>query len=173
MRLPTHSEIKATITNLSKDGAYIRIVDPPPIGTRLAFTMRLPTIQKRSIRVGGKVVRIDQRGMGVLFEDLQSRDRFKIREYATFVDMDDAVVSVQDAMRDVLTGNLLPINDWELIDERLRTAEQFVERTTTKSSTGGEPYAVIRSGGVEPSSDWLTRELKRFRGDGGDRWATC
>jgi hypothetical protein len=49
----------------------------------------------------------------------------------------------------------------------IQTAEQFIEYTATKSSTTGEPYRVICPGREEPSADWLTRELVRFRAGSG------
>jgi hypothetical protein len=50
----------------------------------------------------------------------------------------------------------------------IQTAEQFIEYTATKSSTTGQAYRVICPGGEEPSADWLTRELVRFRAGSGD-----
>ena len=49
----------------------------------------------------------------------------------------------------------------------IETAEQFIEYAATKSSLSGKPYRVICSGREEPSSDWLKRELARFRMDKG------
>ena len=37
----------------------------------------------------------------------------------------------------------------------IRTAEQFIEHTATKSSTSGEPYRVICAGREEASAEWL------------------
>jgi hypothetical protein len=45
----------------------------------------------------------------------------------------------------------------------IETSEQFIEYTATKSSTTGKSYSVICAGREEPSADWLTRELIRFR----------
>ena len=45
----------------------------------------------------------------------------------------------------------------------IQTAEQFIEYAATKSSISGDRYRVICAGREELSSDWLTRELARFR----------
>ena len=45
----------------------------------------------------------------------------------------------------------------------IETTEQFIEYAATKSSTTGKSYSVICAGREEPSADWLTRELIRFR----------
>lgn len=50
----------------------------------------------------------------------------------------------------------------------IETTEQFIEYTATKSSLSGERYRVICDGQEEPSADWLTRELERYRASGGD-----
>ena len=52
---------------------------------------------------------------------------------------------------------------YEYAKRWIRTAEQFIEHTATKSSISGEPYSVTCSGREELSSDWLKRELERFR----------
>jgi ubiquinone/menaquinone biosynthesis C-methylase UbiE len=113
---------KAFITNVSLNGAYVKTDRRPPIDSRVVFSMALPSGWKHPIQVGGRVVRIDDEGIGILFEDLLSKDRYQIRQYASFVDLDDAVVSLQGALQEVLTGNLLPISDWELIEQRLKDA---------------------------------------------------
>lgn len=112
----------ATVSNLSSEGAFLHTVDRPAVGTRLVFDMQLPTGGKRPLRVVGRIVRSDDEGLGVRFEDLLSRNRSRIRDYARFVEMDDAVVTLQGAMKGVLSGNLLPVSEWMLIEERLRAA---------------------------------------------------
>ena len=52
---------------------------------------------------------------------------------------------------------------YEYAKRWIRTAEQFIEHTAAESSISGEPYGVICSGREERSSDWLKRELERFR----------
>jgi len=114
----------ALILNVSVGGAYIRTEEPPPIGSRFAVQIRFPSGPKKPIKVGARVTRIDESGVGVVFEDLHSRDRAAIRGYASFIDLDDAVVALQGSIPHLLTGNLLPINDKELIIERLREASE-------------------------------------------------
>ncbi len=108
--------------NISLGGAYIRTDNPPPVGTRFVSQIFLPNGYKKPIKVGGRVVRSDHRGIGVVFEDLQSRDRSLLRGYTSFHDLDDAVVSLQESIPDILSGNLLPISDRQLIHERLYAA---------------------------------------------------
>ena len=44
------------------------------------------------------------------------------------------------------------------------SAEQFIERAATQSSLSGKPYMVKCPGSEpEPSADWFTKELMRFR----------
>ena len=113
---------KAIISNVSKDGAYIVTSDIPPVGSRLAISFQLPANWKRPIKVDGRVVRIDAKGSGILFEDIRYQDRFKIRQYADFADQDDAIVALQNSMKNILTGNLLPVREWPMIEERLIAA---------------------------------------------------
>jgi ubiquinone/menaquinone biosynthesis C-methylase UbiE/pimeloyl-ACP methyl ester carboxylesterase len=115
-------EPEATVTNLSVEGAFVRTRREVPIGTRFQFKIELPTPGVKPIRVGGKVVRLANDGIGIKFEDIASRDRSRIREYARFAEMDDTIVKVQRRMDDVLTGNLLPVSDREAIEQRLRQA---------------------------------------------------
>lgn len=71
----------ATVTNVSKDGLYMNTEKPLAVGDRLNFVLRLPTGHHKPLKVGGKVTRIDEYGMGILFEDLNSKDRYRIVEY--------------------------------------------------------------------------------------------
>jgi len=115
-------EEDAAVTNLSVEGAFVRTTQRFPIGTRFVFRIDLPTSRERPIQVGAEVVREDEDGLGLLFVDIQSRDRSRLREYARFAEMDDTVVRVQRRMDTLLSGNLLPISDHEAIEERLKLA---------------------------------------------------
>ena len=47
---------------------------------------------------------------------------------------------------------------------QIKTAEGFIEKAATESSFSGRPYAARCNGGVsESSSQWLRRELTRYR----------
>jgi hypothetical protein len=52
---------------------------------------------------------------------------------------------------------------YEYLRDRISTTEQFIKYAATESSTSGQPYTVICSGQEEPSADWLSRELARYR----------
>ena len=125
----------ATATNVSTDGLYINTEKPLDIGDRLNFTLNLPTGSHRPLKVGGKVVRIDGYGMGILFEDLTSKDRNRIREYSGFFDLEDAVVELQGSMGGLITGNLLPVSEWRIIENRLKKASDKNLRVLIALST--------------------------------------
>jgi len=112
----------ALVTNLSSEGAFIKTKNKYDTGTRLQFKIELPTGGKGPIKVGGRVVRVDDEGVAVLFEQLHTRDLSRLKAYAGFHEMDDAVVSVQRKAGDAVSGNLLPVSDRELIEQRLQLA---------------------------------------------------
>jgi len=111
-------------TNISKDGLYVRLAEPLHVGSRVQFWLKLPYSFYKPLRIKGKVVRKDEIGMGVLFEELHSKDRSFLRDYSGFVDLDDAVVRLQNSLAGVLAGNLLPVSEWPLIEERLTKADE-------------------------------------------------
>jgi len=43
------------------------------------------------------------------------------------------------------------------------SAEHFIDRLASKSSWTGKPYTVTCSGRIEPSGEWLNRELNHYR----------
>jgi len=45
----------------------------------------------------------------------------------------------------------------------VKTTEEFIRYTATKSSMTGRPYSVICNGVETPTAQWLTDELERFR----------
>lgn len=112
----------ATATNVSKDGLYMNTERPLAVGDRLNFTLRLPTGHHKPLKVGGKVARIDEDGMGILFEDLNSKDRYRISEYSGFIDLDDAIVELQNSLEGIIDGNLLPVSEWPIIEDWLKKA---------------------------------------------------
>jgi ubiquinone/menaquinone biosynthesis C-methylase UbiE len=112
----------ATVTNVSKDGLYMNTERPLTVGDRLNFTLRLPTGHHKPLKVGGKVARIDEDGMGILFEDLNSKDRYRLGDYSGFVDLDDAIVELQNSLEGMIDGNLLPVSEWPIIEDWLQRA---------------------------------------------------
>ena len=119
-------DTKTLLMNISLNGAYLKTQNPPPVGTRFTSQIFLPNGYKKRnpLEIGGRVVRSDASGVGIVFEDLQSRDRSLLRGYTCFHDLDDVVVSLQDSIPGVLNGNLLPTAEHELINERLRAAAE-------------------------------------------------
>jgi ubiquinone/menaquinone biosynthesis C-methylase UbiE len=145
--------------NISLSGAYIRTDNPPPVGTRFVSQIFLPNGYKKPIKVGGLVVRSDHSGIGVVFEDLQSRDRSLLRGYTSFHDLDDAVVSLQESIPDILSGNLLPISDKQLIHERLYAADKNAVKILIALSAKSGPRFEAR---LDYSPDTLVlRDLER------------
>ena len=112
----------ATVTNVSKDGLFMNTERPLTVGDRLNFVLRLPTGHRKPLKVGGKVTRIDKYGMGIVFEDLNSKDRSRIGEYSGFVDLDDAIVELQNSLEGMIEGNLLPVTEWPIIEDWLKRA---------------------------------------------------
>ncbi|MFH1742416.1 MAG: PilZ domain-containing protein, partial [bacterium] len=130
----------AIVTDVSKDGLYMNTGRPFAVGERLNFTLKLPTGSHKPLHVGGRVVRIDEHGMGILFEDLSSKDRYRIGEYSGFVDLDDAVVELQNSLEGVITGNLLPVSEWPRIEDWLKKANDhkidvLIALSTKRSQT--------------------------------------
>jgi hypothetical protein len=55
-------------------------------------------------------------------------------------------------------------------EDRIQTAEDFIEQAATKSSLSGWPYQVRCSGEVAvTSNEWLRRLLARYRANAGSR----
>jgi len=149
----------AMMMDISPGGAYIRTDKPLPVGARFVSRVFLPDGAKRPLEIGGRVVRTDERGMGVVFEDLQSRDRSLLRGYASFFDLDDAVVSLQASNPDALRGNLLPIGDGQFIRERLHDAAGRDVRILVALSVKAGPWIGGRLGFAEDVL--ILRELER------------
>ncbi len=49
------------------------------------------------------------------------------------------------------------------VKKKIATAEHFIRYAATKSSLTGKPYTVVCDGVESPSSEWLTRELEKYR----------
>ncbi len=118
------SDSEALVMDLSLDGVYLRTKDHPPVGERIGMNVYLPSGAKRPIHIAGQIVRNDERGLGLRFEELQSRDRAKIRHYSAFVELDEAIVELQNKLKGTVSGNLLPVSEWRLIEERLLAASE-------------------------------------------------
>ena len=136
----SESKGPATVTNVSKDGLYILTDKPLAVGSRFNSTLGLPSAFHKPLKVGGKVVRCDGFGMGIIIEELHSRDRSRLRDYSGFVDLDDAIVELQNSMAGVLVGNLLPVSEWPLIEDLLKKANDsnlrvLVALTTKRNKT--------------------------------------
>jgi hypothetical protein len=54
-------------------------------------------------------------------------------------------------------------NKYEYAKRWIKSAEDFIKYTMTKSSMSGQPYTVRCDGKKILSAEWLTAELKRFR----------
>ncbi|NLH48409.1 MAG: methyltransferase domain-containing protein [Myxococcales bacterium] len=132
----------AYVADLSSEAAYIHSSKQPPVGTRVELRIQLPTGAKGPIRVGGSVIRVDEDGFALRFEDLHHKDLSRLRHYAGFAEMDEAVVRIQSRMKDVLSGNLLPLSDAAAIRERLTAAGQNGHRVLVIDPNGkAEPGA--------------------------------
>jgi ubiquinone/menaquinone biosynthesis C-methylase UbiE len=127
----------AIVTNVSKDGLYMNTEQPLAVGDRLNFALRLPTGHHKPLKVGGRVTRIDEYGMGILFEDLNSKDRYRIGEYSGFVDLDDAIVELQQSLEGTIDGNLLPVSEWPMIEDWLKRASDNKLAVLVALSTKG------------------------------------
>ena len=54
-------------------------------------------------------------------------------------------------------------NKYEYTKRWIKSAEDFIKYTVTKSSLSGRPYLVRCNGQEVVSAEWLSEELKRFR----------
>ncbi len=115
---------EALVTSISVEGAYLKTAGVLELGSRLTLTLTLPTGWRRPIRLAGRVVRVDDDGAAIRFEDVNSRDRSKIREYSAFVEMDAVFVDLQHSLRGQVAGNLLPVSEPQLLRERLQAAAE-------------------------------------------------
>ena len=113
---------EAHALDLSLDGAFIQNGKVPPLGAFVKLKICLPSGKRNWAKIGARVTRREASGFGIEFNELHSRDRSLIRNYVGFAEMDDAIVSIQNAMNSILSGNMLPVTDPGVIQERLDTA---------------------------------------------------
>jgi ubiquinone/menaquinone biosynthesis C-methylase UbiE len=134
-------------TDLSADGAFLRFsawngsaVTP---GARLRLHLEIPT-DPRPIVVAARVVRAALEGIGVRFEEVSARDRSRLRAYAGFYEMDEAMVDVQRTLGDLIPGNLLPLGEVTEIEEILRGAvEKGLQMTAILPGRGFRPLSCM------------------------------
>lgn len=108
--------------DLSLDGAFIKNQTIPVVGDHIKLEIDLPMRKSKSLTIGGRVIRVEKNGFGIQFSDLHYRDRSMLRNYIGFSELDDTVVSIQNRLKNVVNGNLLPASDPEIIQERLNAA---------------------------------------------------
>ena len=125
--------------DLSLDGAFIQNETILPIGTHVNLKIILPSGKRDSAKIGGRVTRIEDSGFGIEFNELHYRDRSLIRNYVGFAELDDTVVSIQNTMKNLLSGNMLPITDPVVIQERLDTARTKKLNCLILHSKDGKP----------------------------------
>jgi ubiquinone/menaquinone biosynthesis C-methylase UbiE len=112
------------VLNLSLDGAFIQCSEIPPMDVVIQMKIVLPFDRKRKVQLAGRVARHGKSGFGVQFIDLHARDRSLLRQYVGFHELDDAIVSIQKELPEVFRGNMLPVTDREIIEERLNVASE-------------------------------------------------
>ncbi|MEO6195217.1 MAG: PilZ domain-containing protein [Thermoanaerobaculia bacterium] len=126
-------------TDLSADGAFLRAPAAVAPDVRFRLALEIPTDPK-PIVVTARAVRSSPEGVGLRFEEVSARDRARLRAHAGFYEMDEAIVRVQQALGDLVPGNLLPLGEPSEIRMLL---ENLVERAL--------PVTVIRPGrGFDP-----------------------
>lgn len=125
--------------NLSVEGVYVKTRKRHSIGAHIDMIIKLPYGHMGSLKIGGRLARIDNSGLGIGFSDMHSRDRSTLRKFVEFVDLDDVVVSLQGSLKGILSGNLLPASDWCLIEERLKTASERKLKTLIARPKDGKP----------------------------------
>ncbi|BCS97435.1 hypothetical protein DSLASN_30670 [Desulfoluna limicola] len=112
------------VLDLSLDGAFIKHGDVPPMGALVNIKIVLPFGKHNAVNIGGRVTRTEDSGFGIEFNDLHYKDRSLIRSYVGFSELDDTVVSIQNSLKNILSGNMLPVTDPVIIHERLETARK-------------------------------------------------
>ena len=152
-------------TDLSADGAFLRsdlsrlhAAPESARGERLRLSLEVPT-DPQPVEVTARIVRITAEGVGVRFEEVSARDRARLRGYAGFYEMDEAIVRVQRTLGDVIPGNLLPLGERSEVEAILRSAlDRALPMTAVETGRGFKPRSCRIVG-------WETGEL----GDMADR----
>ena len=128
-------------TDLSADGAFLRAPAAVAPDVRFRLSLEIPTDPK-PIVVTARAVRSSPEGIGLRFEEVSARDRARLRSHAGFYEMDEAIVRVQQALGDLVPGNLLPLGEPSEIRMLL---ENLVERalpvTAIRPGRGFDPVA--------------------------------
>ncbi|WP_300460136.1 PilZ domain-containing protein [Desulfobacula sp.] len=127
--------------DLSLDGAFIKNGKVPPIGSIVNLKIFLPSGKRNAAKIGGRVTRTQGSGFGIEFNELHYRDRSRIRNYVGFAELDDTVVSIQNNLKNSLTGNMLPVTDPVVIQERLDTARTKKLNCLILDSKNGKPFS--------------------------------
>lgn len=126
--------------DLSLEGAFIQNGKIPPVGTHINLKITLPSGKRTASKIGGRITRAENSGFGIEFNELHHRDRSLIRNYVGFSELDDTVVSIQNAMKTLLSGNMLPVTDRDVIQERLDTARTKKLNCLILTSKDGTPF---------------------------------
>lgn len=137
---PTGEGIVAT--DLSADGAFLRKSRPASsaeLGGRVRLSLEIPA-DPQPIDLTARIVRVTPDGIGVRFEEVSARDRARLRGYAGFYEMDEAIVRVQRTLGDVIPGNLLPLGERSEVESILRSAvERSLPMTAVLPGRGFKP----------------------------------
>jgi ubiquinone/menaquinone biosynthesis C-methylase UbiE len=121
---PLNGNDQPCALDLSLDGAFIKNRIIPHLGDHINLKIDLPMKKSKPLTFGGRVIRAEKNGFGVEFSDLHYQDRSLLRNYIGFSELDDTVVSIQNKLKGVLNGNLLPALEPEKIHERLLAAHE-------------------------------------------------
>ena len=126
-------------TDLSADGAFLRTPAAVAPDVRFRLSLEIPT-DPRPIPLTARVVRSSSEGIGVRFEEVSARDRARLLAHAGFYEMDEAIVRVQRALGDLISGNLLPLGEPSEIEAILRGAvEKGTAMTAIEPGRGFKP----------------------------------
>ena len=135
-------------TDLSADGAFLRRAPGAPgahpgqpvgLGERVRLILEVPT-DPQPIDLTARIVRVTPDGVGVRFEEVSAGDRSRLRGYAGFYEMDEAIVRVQRTLGDVISGNLLPMGERSAVEAILRSAvERSLPMTAVLPGRGFKP----------------------------------
>lgn len=139
-------------TDLSADGAFLRSARPLGFVERVRLSLEIPT-DPQPIDLTARVVRVTPDGVGVRFEEVSARDRARLRGYAGFYEMDEAIVRVQRTLGDVIPGNLLPLGERSEVEAILRSAvERSLPMTAVLPGRGFKPRT-CRLLSIEPGEE--------------------
>lgn len=112
---------EGVITDLSADGAFIRIPQDLSDGDVLRVDIGLPT-GGDSLRTKARVVRAGSEGVGVRFEEMPARSRSRLRSYSGYYETDETMVHLQRVLGDELPSSLLPLGERDEIDSIFKQA---------------------------------------------------